>query len=322
MRGLLLTTGIITASNFGTDDTALFYTFILSILFIGLFRSTNVKGFKLFLKKLRWTRIVHYILIFVFGSYLGLEGNLLRLKKLDFIEGFALIFSGFLAWVCAVVVNDISDVEIDMVNEPERPLITKALSRHDYLMIAAFTGFISLLCAGLVGFPFLQVMFTAIGVSMIYSLPPLRLKRFFLINQLIIGFASLLIFIQGYTFTCEKTEGWFTSVPFKLILGVLMIFTLASCIKDIRDRKGDKEGGVATIPVVFGPKLSQFIIVLLLLISYLSAGIVLDITAFSFYIVAVLFVLLNYFVLLKYNNETYLFWIYFVYATVLLIGYL
>lgn len=308
------------------SNTTLNNGVVFILLFFGLlliiFKRFNTRGFKSFLKKLRWTRIAHYTLLFFFGFYLGLDADLMNLGRINLIDVLALVFSIFFAWVCAATINDIEDIKVDAINEPDRPLVTNDLSINEALIISILGGLLSLASAYIVGYPFALVMLYFIGLSMIYSCPPLKLKRFPIVNQGVIGFASLLTFMQGYILACERTEPWFRNVPFRLMLGAFIIFTLASSIKDIKDREGDKKWNIITIPVIFGPKFSKYVIAFLLLISYNITGVVLEIKSISYYVLATVFAGLSLLAMKLFNSDKYLFFLYFIFAILILVLYL
>jgi len=59
------------------------------------------------------------------------------------------------------------------------------------------------------------------------------------------------------------------------MLAIIVAFSLAIVVKDIKDIKGDRIDGVITIPVIFGEHRGKHIIGILSIVAYLSVPILL-----------------------------------------------
>jgi 4-hydroxybenzoate polyprenyltransferase len=211
------------------------------------------------LKNIRLFRIVHYSFLIALGMIIALEikgagfDSALVLKLVFTLLGFGS------AWLFAVFLNDIFDYDIDKISNTERPLVSGTLSIRDCKFIAAaflvLTGFFGVL-SGYHVFVFL-ILFTLL-YGFIYSAPPFRLRKFFLIPNIIIGLCSLAAIMAGFAIVFgDQTLIVF---PRTLALAFLGVFVLASNLKDLKDYEGDKAAGIKTIPSVFGLKYGRRII--------------------------------------------------------------
>jgi len=83
--------------------------------------------------------------------------------------------------------------------------------------------------------------------GVLYSVPPVRLRRFPVVPNGVIGFMVLLSFLAGVSFTAEVTG--------KTVFGGLLLwalFLLHSLEKDLGQEEGDAANGVQTLPVILG----------------------------------------------------------------------
>lgn len=91
--------------------------------------------------------------------------------------------------------------------------------------------------------------------TVLYSVPPFRLKRFTWFSNLTISIArGLLLILAGWSVLDSvffNIEPWVVGSFFTII-----IFFLVSA-KDLRDIKGDEEFGIKTIPVLHGKSFTK-----------------------------------------------------------------
>lgn len=266
----------VTHSYLGLFDTTLtLVEYLIALPLIALYAWIHSRHVVIaFLKNARLERIAHYSFLIGAGLVLGAFSNTvpLRLNWISYGTILCLFLSFWFAWLYAVGCNDCVDVETDALSNPHRPLITGALSFSEikmgnaiFLVLALIGGYI----AGNIAF-FMLLLFTAL--YHVYSMPPLKLKRFLGINSFIIGLCALTAFSAGY-FTLSTSKE-VDSMPLAWLLLVVLSYTLVANIKDIKDIAGDHIAQIYTIPVVWGDVLgkkiiSGLIVVALLLPPYL-----------------------------------------------------
>ncbi len=146
------------------------------------------------------------------------------------------------------LLNDVFDLEIDKIIHPERAMPRGTVNvRH-----ASIVAVLLLTGGPLVAFSFntvsgvLVAMIALVGVA--YSVPPLRLRRFPVVPNGMIGLMVFLSFLAGTSF-------WHGPITGKLVFGGLLLWALVllkSMEKDLGEEEGDAVGGVKTLPVILG----------------------------------------------------------------------
>jgi 4-hydroxybenzoate polyprenyltransferase len=145
------------------------------------------------------------------------------------------------------VINDVFDFEIDKISHPERSLPQGKVTINQATILG-----ITLLIAG----PVIAVMINPVSGLMVgvisvlgitYSVPPIRLRRFPVIPNMMIGLGVFFAFIAGAAFKVPVTG--------RIVFGALLVFayfSFQSLIKDLDEGEGDSVGGVMSLPVLFG----------------------------------------------------------------------
>jgi 4-hydroxybenzoate polyprenyltransferase len=240
------------------------------LLVIGWLIAYRWKTALAFLKNVRPGRTIHYFVMVAAGISLAIaeKKNIFAFNYADGIALAVVLTSYLCAWLFAVGVNDRVDVAIDRVSNADRPLaagsVTESEIRSANLFFLAWSllgGFL----AGYWGF-FMICVFTA--AYYVYSAPPLRLKRIPLLATFLIAVACLTAFMSGFYFM--DSGKLLSDFPWQALFLILVFFTLFLNVKDIKDIEGDRENGIATIPVVFGKRWGREAVGILLVAAFLS----------------------------------------------------
>ncbi|XP_022633898.1 homogentisate phytyltransferase 1, chloroplastic-like [Vigna radiata var. radiata] len=175
----------------------------------------------------------------------------------------------------STAVNHLTDVEIDKINKPYRPLASGEFSFGTGLIIAASCLILSFGIGWIVGSPPLLwaisiyfVMATAYSID----LPLLRWKSSAVLAAVcIVGVRGIVYqlayFLHMQTFVFKRP----TMLPRSLIFSTafLSFFTLVIALfKDIPDHEGDEKHGVKSLSVLLGQKRVFWICVSLLEMMY------------------------------------------------------
>jgi len=164
--------------------------------------------------------------------------------------------------VCAFgnIINDLSDVKIDRVNNPQRPLVAGTVNKTAVILVALMFAALALISALSLGFlPFLLVG-VALSLLLLYGI---MLKKTLAANFLV-AFVSGLSFVLGGLVVANTV----CIVP---LVFSLFIHPPREIIKDVIDLKGDVDAGVRSFPICFGAERSYtvsalFVGVLLILL--------------------------------------------------------
>lgn len=154
--------------------------------------------------------------------------------------------------------NQCTDVEIDKINKPARPIPSGKISLSSACMLFIILYGLSLLLSYFVNHEFMLLTIFATLLGLGYSIKPFKFKdRLFISNLSIsIGY-GLLNFLLGWSANKPIEDA-----PLSMLLFLTLFDLFANISKDYRDIEGDKAYGVRTLPIVLGIKRSiilQFI---------------------------------------------------------------
>lgn len=149
-------------------------------------------------------------------------------------------------------INQIYDLEVDRVNKPQRPLPSGRISHREAGWLTLFLYLFALALAWWVNWQCFALALTAAILTVIYSVPPLRTKKYGVWANVTIAVPrGLMLKVAGWSTVRGVThdwEPWYIGLVFgSFLLG-------ASTTKDFADMKGDAAGGCRTLPVVYGPR--------------------------------------------------------------------
>ncbi len=165
--------------------------------------------------------------------------------------GYALAgaFVGSLLNGASNALNQICDLEIDRVNKPARLLPAGQISSGEAWGPTAAGYLMSLFVAAQINLEFFTLALAAALMTIAYSAPPLRTKRFtFLANITIAVPRGVLLKVAGWSTvrSAMTPEPWFIG----LIFGAFLLG--ATSTKDFSDMPGDSLHGCQTLPVRYG----------------------------------------------------------------------
>ncbi|MHA1269241.1 MAG: UbiA family prenyltransferase [Candidatus Helarchaeota archaeon] len=214
-----------------------------------------------FIKNLRILRTLSYLLMYFFGWFFGWYFSLYNIDYIKLIIG---LISIFFCWQFCISLNDIFDIEIDRITNPDRPYVKGYLGKKKYIIISLIYVIISIISSIFLGFVPLILISIFLFLGYIYSAPPIRMRKY-IIGTLFIGGASALSYFAGlYSINNIINLN-------QLTIGILIFFALSmgTVVKDYKDYEGDKKAGVSTIFTKFGLEKGTRIASILLLITFL-----------------------------------------------------
>jgi geranylgeranylglycerol-phosphate geranylgeranyltransferase len=162
-------------------------------------------------------------------------------------ESLLLFFIVALITAAGNVINDFFDAEIDVINRPDRPIPSGAVSR------GAARGFaITLFLAGILVSFFTNSL--CIGITIFNALLLIayaaKLKTTPLIGNIVVAYLSASIFLFGGAL--NGLDGLVRIIP----IATITFFAMLSreLLKDAEDVEGDRAGGADTVPIRIGIK--------------------------------------------------------------------
>jgi geranylgeranylglycerol-phosphate geranylgeranyltransferase len=159
--------------------------------------------------------------------------------------------------------NAVTDLNIDAINKPQRPIPKGKISRKYALFYSFVLYFLSLAIAYLLTPQYFMLTSLTAIVTILYSIPIIRVRKRFLISN----FSGAVIYgllcpLLGWSITPENP------IP-SYMLGFTFLFALSlSLSKDFEDYIGDKVFRIKTMPVVLGVRAAKFLSSFMLIGSF------------------------------------------------------
>jgi len=234
-----------------------------------LYSKHNENKLPEYLSLIRYKNILPTIL-------LNLSGGLIMIPSIDIFSSIPFIISiinTLLISSSSMIINDLYDLEIDKINNPTRPLVSGKITINEakYLTL------------GLLGLTeILTFMFLNKNLNLIIQLAIINiliytpiLKKITLIKN--ISCALLISFAPIFSGLSINNNSIFSlNYNYDLLFSLSNIIFLGSLynevLLDIRDRDGDRQYNIKTIPVLFGNKKAFYFActILFCLISFTS----------------------------------------------------
>ncbi len=213
-------------------------------------------------------RSLLFVLVALFGSKVA---DTLSNSYPAVVFSIAAALVVLLLWQSALILNDCSDVAIDIVNNKRRPLQLGVIGVADYRAVAGFLTAIAIATAFLLGAKALVLAVGWVVISVAYSFKPFYLKGGFL-SYLAMGCCAALSFLIGAVSTRDSAITEMETLSSALlVLGWVSIVVIG---KDYVDVKGDRQAGVRNLFVIFDPEKAKRVFSWLLLACFLAPAIV------------------------------------------------
>ncbi len=185
-------------------------------------------------------------------------------------------FSTFLISLSVYLLNDVSDLDIDKINSPERPLVTQSASRNQSLVLIVVMSGGGALIGLVLGPGAFTITLLEILLGVLYSARPFNFKDRFVVKTLSVGGGGVLAnLLGGVASGVVNLDLLFCSVLF-----AVFIFS-TSPLNDLGDYVGDKSLNRKTIPVVIGGKKTIWLSILTSIALPVSALILFEILSFN-----------------------------------------
>jgi geranylgeranylglycerol-phosphate geranylgeranyltransferase len=186
------------------------------------------------------------------------------------VSGGVLNYNALLAFISLLILvgafntfNGVTDFKIDLINKPYRPIPSGKITRPYATMYAIILYMIGLIISYSLTREYLLIYIIAVILSILYSLPIIRLRKRFLINSLTVTILyGLLCPLAGWALMPSNP------IPIYMLAFLLLFGFGLSITKDFEDFLGDKVYSNNTIPVKLGPKTASFLTATVLIISF------------------------------------------------------
>ena len=203
--------------------------------------------------------VPQHMLLAIGGAFVGIavSGGILNYNTLLAFISLALLVGGFNTF------NGVTDFKIDLINKPFRPIPLGKVTRKNATLYSIILYAMGLYIAYNLTSQYLQIYCIAVILSILYSLPIIRLRKRFLINSLSVTILyGLLCPLAGWSLMPANP------IPIYILVFLLLFGFALSITKDFEDYLGDKVYSNRTIPVVLGPKPAIFMTSVALMIAF------------------------------------------------------
>lgn len=279
---------------------------------------------KAFFKLVRWTNLLMIALMMLLVYYC--------LMSPLFTSGIAAVMPpapSFLLLVISLVfivaggyvINDIFDVDIDKINKPERQLVTTVFSEKEariFYNVLTLIGLLAALASSIIiaktkFFTLFAILLLLVGV--LYSYSSTYKKKLVvgnLIVSLLVAFSVFLpwlfemIYLSNNVLVLSLSKNIMMEIlPYVMIYTVFAFLTnfIREILKDAEDLKGDSVTHCRTIPIVYGiKKMNVILLVLALLVYVLLLYFMIDLWKMKSYItLGIIFFIWNTFPVMFFN---------------------
>ena len=169
----------------------------------------------------------------------------------------------------AMIHNDIIDLDIDIINAPDRPIPSGRITTAQAKIYSWVLFLIGTLSGIWLGIEAVVIMAITLVLSLLYNS---YLKKTGFLGNLTVGFTATSAFLYGDV----VSSGWDNFSPISdwtpsiyLFLVSALLNTSREISKGIMDIEGDKTYGVRTIAVVHGKKIASYFVVLFVTLALL-----------------------------------------------------
>jgi len=244
--------------------------------------------FAAFFKLVRWPNLVFialtqllfrfFVLRFAYNSI----DTVVTMKLHPFLF-YWLVFASVCIAAAGYIINDYFDVNIDLVNKPERLIIGRYIKRRWAIVlhiILSFTGFIISCYVGYKLRNFYIPLFNLIAIAILWFYSTTFKKKLLIGNiliSLLTAWVILVLTFSEYRFhILAPGTYWKRIIKLSLIYAgfAFIISLIREVIKDMEDMPGDAKYGCKTMPIVWGIQVSKvFTAVWIVVIIGATAGI-------------------------------------------------
>jgi len=172
-----------------------------------------------------------------------------------------------------VGLNQITDVAIDKINKPYLPLASGAISLRTAYWWVGVSVLVSLAIAIWLGKYLLLTVLLSLLLGTMYSLPPIRLKRFYFWAAFcIIAVRGLIVNILLFLHFHDRINGLETLPPLVwLLTATIFIYSIIiAWFKDMPDMEGDARHNIRTLSIRLGSRRVLWIGNLVLLVAFVG----------------------------------------------------
>lgn len=176
--------------------------------------------------------------------------------------------------------NQATDIEVDKISKPYRPIIRGDISLKEAKIVSVILYIIAFLLANTINFTFTLIVFLIAMFTVTYSLPP-RLKDKLFLNQIWIAIPRGLF---GILASWSVFGNPLDKLPLTIGFIVMTFLIGGSITKDIIDSEADKKTGTKTLINTYGLKKAAIMVLPLMVLPFAYIPILIEIGLLNSYL--------------------------------------
>ncbi len=246
-----------------------------------------------FFRLVRWPNLVFIALtqlLFFYGVVEPVRFGANFLPREFVILFFVLSLSSILIAAAGYIINDYFDLNIDLVNKPQRMVVDKSISRRwaiFFHLIFSMSGILMGFYIGLQTGNWFLGFANAVCVIVLWFYST-NFKKNLLIGNILISLLTawvvLVVYFYAVQYKLDSLTYIVTDNAAQKLLRLALLYTsfafivtlIREVVKDIEDIEGDRKHGCRTMPIVWGVEFSKIfatiwmviLLVLLLIVTF------------------------------------------------------
>ncbi len=218
---------------------------------------------------------------------------------------FLIVTASALVIASGYIINNFYDAEKDLINKPTKSMLDRLVSQRFKLTTYFILNFLSVFAASYISFR--AVLFFSAYIFGIWFYSH-KLKRIPFVGNLVSATLAIAPFFVVFVYYHN-----FKTVIFVHAIFLFLLILAREMIKDLESMAGDMAQNYRTIPIIYGPKVSKFIIALLIVLTLVPALLLIKIFdvgyMYLYFIGCIALLILFLVLLLKSNDKRHYVWL-------------
>ena len=248
--------------------------------------------------------------IYILAPELPLRGVVLDLNL------FMIVVASVLVIASGYIINNFYDAEKDLINKPRKSMLDRLVSQRFKLTTYFVLNFLAVFVASYVSFR--AVLFFSAYIFGIWFYSH-KLKRIPFLGNFVSATLAIAPFFAVFVYYKN-----FDTVIFVHALFLFLLILAREMIKDLENMTGDMAQNYDTIPILYGAKVSKFLISVLILLTLIPSLLLItkfDVGYMNYYFMGCVLLLLLFLVLLlKSGTKKHYVWLHNILKLIIVVG--
>ncbi len=279
--------------QYSTNFNALMYLPLLLLVLLVIYYLLDKKWREILKVTIRFERMSIYLGVFLLSLSLGVRNALIGkeiFNSYDILKILSAILTISLLFIYSVITNDINDRVCDEISNKNRPLVRYNNIEKSFIGLKNASLILGLLFSILVNEHYFFTSIALVSFSNIYSNNPLRLKKYCGIGHTVISLIAGAVVLMGNVVIDANLA--YQNLDKKFILSIMIFIFISSHYKDLKDISGDKKDGVSTMGTIFGEKIANQILKILIPLVLFFVGVYLKLNLVYIFLIVPLLALI------------------------------